>query len=175
MRLWCHVHPRKRELTNFHIRNFRVDYTAVFDMSSNVTGNSQYCRCSSLCTVHPLQKGPVRSDLSKQLVWHVAQKTWSSLPVVFTSLEGPQEDFLLLWWEIPSTYRWLWWVLSSLSYHLKCNSGRNADGWESSAGWTTGTKAISVPWTREPAESLFLTAVSTTKGQVFRIDTYFCS
>lgn len=74
MRLWCHVHPQKRELTNFHIRNFRVDYTAVFDVSSNVTGNSQYCCCSSLCTVHPLQKGPVHSDLSKQLVWHVAPK-----------------------------------------------------------------------------------------------------
>lgn len=85
------------------------DYTAVFDMSSNVTGNSQYCCCSSLCTVHPLQKGPVHSDLSKQLVWHVAPKKQSSLPVVFTSLEGPQEDFLLLWREIPSTY---WWVVS---------------------------------------------------------------
>lgn len=88
MLLWCQVYLQKCELTNFHIRNFRVVYTTMFGMSSNVIGNSQYCCCSSICTVLVLQKGPVCSDLSKQ---HCLTKTIQITCSLYLSGTSPKE------------------------------------------------------------------------------------
>lgn len=119
----------------------------AFGTSSRVTGNSQYCCCSSVCTGPGLPKAPVCSDPSKQLVWQAARQKPSQL-TGSTCLSGrpPREPSF-------PVVRYLTHIQVALVFcHLKRNSGRNADCWEFSKPGDTH-KGVCAQ-TAEPAESL---------------------
>lgn len=136
-------------------------------MSSCVIGNSQYCCCSSVYIGPGLQKAPVCSDPSKQLVWHVARQKLSQLTgSTYLSGRPPRELSF-------SVVRHLTHIQVALVfYHLKRNSGRNADCWEFSRPDDTHKGGFCAP-DRGASWSPVVTTVSMTKRQVFRIDTYF--
>lgn len=171
--LGCQVFLQRCELTDFHVRSFRVDYTTTFSKSSNVIGNSQYCSCSSACIALVPQKGSVCSDLSKKPARHVAQQKQSSPPVAFTFLHGSLKElsFLVVADPIHIQAALVSASTSVLPFAMqqwqKCTVERVQQ-----ARWLA-QKANSVPQRGEAAEAL--TAISMTKGQAFRIDIYFGS
>lgn len=143
---------------------------------SNVIGNCQYCSCSPVCTAPVPQKAPVCSDLSKQLAQLVAQQKQPSPTLAFTFLEGSWKELSFpvvadpIHIQLALVSARIFVLPFEMKQWQKCRLLR-----EFSRPDNLHKRQILCPREGRQFEALFLTALSMTKGQVFRIDTYFSS